>query len=225
MRYGGLGMNFGEMTSDRWSRAVTLAAAIALAIPFAVHAQSEAAVAKAKADSARYPYTSADIHFMTSMIGHHAQAIVMSKWAPTHGASSSVRTLAARIINSQRDEIASMQQWLRDRLQAVPQPDTTGMKTMMKMAGMEHEMLLPGMLTDAQMKQLDQSRGPAFDRLFLRFMIQHHRGAVTMVKQLFGTYGAGQDQIIFKVASDVNTDQNTEIARMQKMLLTLTFGQ
>jgi uncharacterized protein (DUF305 family) len=213
------------MKSDHWRRAVTLAAVIAIGIPCDGHAQSESAIAKAKADSARYPYTSADIHFMTSMISHHAQAIVMSKWAPTHGASSSVRILAERIINAQRDEIASMQQWLRDRLQAVPEPDTSGMRTMMKMEGMDHEMLMPGMLTDAQMKQLDQSRGPEFDRLFLRFMIQHHRGAITMVKQLFNTYGAGQDQIIFKVASDVNTDQNTEIARMQKILLTLTFGQ
>jgi uncharacterized protein (DUF305 family) len=197
-----------------------------MGIPCAVHAQGEAqAIAKAKADSARYPYTAADVHFMTGMIGHHAQAIVMSEWAPTHGASSSVRILAERIINAQRDEIASMQQWLRDRLQPVPEPDTAGMKMMMTMGGMEHEMLMPGMLTDAQMKQLNEARGPEFDRLFLRFMIQHHRGAVTMVKQLFDTYGAGQDQTIFKVASDVNTDQNTEIARMEKMLLTLTFGQ
>ena len=218
-------MNSDEMKYDHRRRAATLFTALALAIPCAVHAQSEAAVAKAKADSARYPYTSADIHFMTGMIGHHAQAIVMSEWAPTHGASSSVRTLAARIINSQRDEIVSMQQWLRDRLQPVPEPDTMGMQMTMKMGATEHEMLMPGMLTDAQMKQLDEARGPEFDRLFLRFMIQHHRGAITMVKQLLGTYGAAQDQIIFKVASDVNTDQNTEIARMQKMLLTLTFGQ
>jgi uncharacterized protein (DUF305 family) len=197
-----------------------------MGIPCAVHAQGEAAaIAKAKADSSRYPYTAADVHFMTGMIGHHAQAIVMSEWAPTHGASSSVRILAERIINAQRDEIASMQQWLRDRLQPVPEPDMAGMKMMMTMGGMEHEMLMPGMLTDAQMKQLNEARGPEFDRLFLRFMIQHHRGAVTMVKQLFDTYGAGQDQTIFKVASDVNTDQNTEIARMEKMLLTLTFGQ
>ena len=81
------------------------------------------------------------------------------------------------------------------------------------------------MLTEAQMKQLDAARGPEFDRLFLRFMIQHHRGAVTMVKELFGTYGAGQDETVFKFASDVNVDQTTEIARMEKMLFTLTFGQ
>jgi len=100
-----------------------------------------------------------------------------------------------------------------------------GMQMTMPMGGSEHDMLMPGMLTDAQMKQLDQARGPEFDSLFLRFMIQHHRGAVTMVKQLFDTYGAGQDQVTFKVASDVNTDQNTEIARMEKMLFTLTFGK
>lgn len=85
-------------------------------------------------------------------------------------------------------------------------------------------MLMPGMLTDAQMKQLDAARGPEFDRLFLSLMIQHHRGAVTMVKELFDTYGAGQDELVFKFASDVNVDQTTEIARMEKMLIALTFG-
>ena len=158
---------------------------------------------------------------MSHMIGHHEQAIVMSGLAPTHGASSSVRILAERIINAQRDEIASMQRWLRDRRQ--PVPDTTAMK--MTMDGADHEMLMPGMLTESQMKQLDEARGQEFDLLFLRLMIQHHKGAVTMVKQLFDTYGAGQDQTVFKFASDVNTDQTTEIARMERMLFTLTFGQ
>ncbi|MDQ6770937.1 MAG: DUF305 domain-containing protein [Gemmatimonadota bacterium] len=175
-----------------------------------------AAVAQARADSIRHPYTAADVHFMSSMIGHHAQAIVMSRWAPTHGASASAQTLAARIINAQQDEIATMQRWLGDRLQPVPEARPTGMKMMMD--GVEHEMLMPGMLTEAQMKQLDQARGPEFDRLFLIFMIQHHRGAVSMVKDLFDSYGAGQDEIVFKFASDVNVDQSTEIARMQRML-------
>ncbi|HEX7941236.1 MAG TPA: DUF305 domain-containing protein [Gemmatimonadaceae bacterium] len=157
---------------------------------------------------------------MSSMIGHHAQAIVMAGWAPSHGASASVRTLAARIINAQQDEILTMQQWLRDRRQPVPEASPKGMKMMMN--GAEHEMLMPGMLTDAQMKELDQARGPAFDRLFLTFMIQHHRGAVSMVKDLFGSYGAAQDETVFKFASDVNVDQSTEIVRMQKMLLALT---
>jgi len=94
----------------------------------------------------------------------------------------------------------------------------------MTMNGMEHVMLMPGMLTDEQMKQLDAARGPEFDRLFLTYMIQHHRGAVEMVKDFFGSYGAGQDETVFKFASDVNVDQTTEIARMEKMLVALTLG-
>jgi uncharacterized protein (DUF305 family) len=181
-----------------------------------------AGIVQARADSARLPYTAADIHFMSSMIGHHAQAIVMSRWAPTHGASASVRTLAERIINAQQDEIATMQRWLRDRRQPVPDATTMGMK--MTMNGVEHIMLMPGMLTEAQMNQLEAASGADFDRLFLTFMIQHHRGAVSMVKDLFDTYGAGQDETVFKFASDVNVDQSTEIARMQKMLAALTLG-
>ena len=85
-------------------------------------------------------------------------------------------------------------------------------------------MLMPGMLTETQMKQLDAARGPEFDRLFLTFMMQHHRGAVSMVKDLFGTYGAGQDETVFKFASDVNVDQTTEIARMDKLLTQIQLG-
>lgn len=178
--------------------------------------------AKARADSARYPYTQADIDFMSGMIHHHAQAIVMAKWAPTHGASESIRTLCARIINAQQDEILTMQNWLRDRNQ--PVPDATPGPMTMDMGGMKHEMLMPGMLTDEQMKELDAARGHRFDELFLRDMIQHHTGAVSMVKQLFGSYGAAQDELTFKLASDINVDQTTEIARMQRMLVALTFG-
>ena len=177
------------------------------------------AIAGARADSARRPYTDADVRFMSGMIGHHAQALVMAGWAPTHGASPSLRTLAERIINAQQDEIATMQQWLRDRNQPVPEVRAAGMRTMMN--GGEHEMLMPGMLTEAQMTQLDEGKGPEFDRRFLTFMIQHHRGAVTMVKDLFGTNGAAQDKTVFKFASDVNVDQSTEIARMERMLAAL----
>ena len=153
---------------------------------------------------------------MQRMIGHHAQAIVMATWAPSHGAGASVRTLAERIINAQQDEIVTMQQWLTDRRQAVPEAKAGPMKRMVN--GKEEEMLMPGMLTEVQMHQLELARGPDFDRLFLTDMIQHHRGAVSMVKDLFGTYGAGQDEVIFKFASDVNVDQTTEIARMERML-------
>jgi uncharacterized protein (DUF305 family) len=144
----------------------------------------------------------------------------MSAWAPTHGASPSLRIMAERIINAQQDEIATMQTWLRDRRQGVPEAKPGPMK--MKMNGMEHEMLMPGMLTDAQMHELDGAKGPEFDRLFLTYMIQHHRGAVSMVQQLFDTGGAAQDEVTFKLANDVSADQSSEIARMEKMLAALT---
>jgi uncharacterized protein (DUF305 family) len=172
--------------------------------------------ARARADSLRNPYVRADVAFMQGMIGHHAQAIAMARLAPANGASPAIRTLCARIINAQSDEIALMQDWLRDRGQEVPEANPMGMK--MKMDGMEHVMLMPGMLSAAQMNELGAARGGDFDRLFLTYMIQHHQGAVSMVQQLFATDGAGQDDIVFKFASDVNVDQTTEIARMQLML-------
>jgi len=164
----------------------------------------------------------ADVNFITGMIGHHAQALVMSRWAPSHGASPAVRTLCERIINEQSDEIASMQTWLRDRNLPVPEAKPGPMR--MKMNGMEHEMLMPGMLTDEQMKELDAARDAEFDRLFLKYMIQHHQGAVTMVQELFDTNGAAQDQSVYKIASDASADQTSEITRMQKMLASLTLG-
>ena len=171
---------------------------------------------------AQHAYTAADIQFMDGMISHHAQALVMAGWAASHGASPSVLTLTSRITNAQQDEIAGMQKWLRDRHQPVPEANPHGM--MMKMDGMEHTMLIPGMLTESQLKQLDEARGKEFDRLFLTFMIQHHKGAVTMVTALFDTYGAAQDITVFKLASDISADQTTEIERMQKMLASMIFG-
>lgn len=171
---------------------------------------------------AQHAYTAADIQFMNGMISHHAQALLMAGWASSHGASPSVLTLTSRITNAQQDEIAGMQKWLRDRHQPVPEANPHGMT--MKMDGMDHTMLMPGMLTEAQLKQLDEARGKEFDRLFLTFMIQHHRGAVTMVNDLFETYGAAQDISVFKLASDISADQTAEIERMQKMLASAIFG-
>lgn len=176
-----------------------------------------AAIARARADSIRHPYTKADIDFMTGMISHHAQAIVMAQWADSNDAGPSVRTLCARIINAQKDEIRIMQGWLRDRNQSVPEPDMSGMGMMM-MNGSMHRMMMAGMLTPEQMAALHAAKGPDFDRMFLRGMIQHHKGAVQMVKDLFETQGAAQDELTFKLASDINVDQTTEIARMEKML-------
>ncbi|HET7584749.1 MAG TPA: DUF305 domain-containing protein [Gemmatimonadaceae bacterium] len=187
-----------------------------------VTASDSAAVARARADSMRHPYTDADIRFMSGMIAHHAQAIVMARWAPTHGASQTVQTLCARIINAQQDEIRTMQGWLRDRM--LPVPEARPMPMKMVMNGQEHMMLMPGMLTDEQMHQLDAARGPEFDQLFLKFMIQHHTGAVSMVRDLFATNGAAQDELVFKLANDIQVDQKTEIKRMQRMLVDATLG-
>lgn len=164
--------------------------------------------AAAKADSGRPRYTEADVHFMSGMISHHAQAVVMAGWARSHRASPSVRALCERIVVAQQDEIAFMQQWLKDRGLPVPEADPNG-----------HRM--PGMLTPEQMTRLDQAREVEFDRLFLTFMIQHHQGAVAMVEQLMGSYGAAQDDKVFKFAADVNADQTTEIDRMYEMLAAL----
>jgi uncharacterized protein (DUF305 family) len=162
----------------------------------------------------RYPHTEADVRFMTAMIGHHAQALIMAGWAPTHDAGPAVRRLAERIAAGQKDEIATMQQGLRDRDEQAPDAHHAA-----------HGHLMPGMLTEAQLRELDAARGPAFDRLFLTYMIQHHRGAVVTVKELFGTPGAAQDETVFKFADDVGVDQTTEIARMERMLADIAAGE
>lgn len=174
----------------------------------------------ARVESTRARFTEADVHFMTGMIGHHAQALVMAALATTHGASRPVQTLAARIINAQQDEIDLMQQWLSDRGQPVPEVHIRGTTLMVHGAG-DHAMHMPGMLTQEQMLELDRARGQDFERLFLTYMIQHHRGAIAMVDELLATDGAGQDPSVFKFAADVHVDQVTEVARMERMLAAL----
>jgi uncharacterized protein (DUF305 family) len=174
------------------------------------------ALYKARTDSARMRFTEADVQFFTGMISHHAQALVMSGLAPSHGAGPGVSTLASRIINSQNDEIHLMQQWLRDRGQPVPEVHVEGLSMMIHGAG--GMMNMPGMLTPEQMQELDQAKGTAFDQLFLKYMIQHHSGALTMVHDLFASNGAVNDELAFKIASDIQADQTTEIARMKRML-------
>jgi uncharacterized protein (DUF305 family) len=176
--------------------------------------------AQSGADSARARYVAADVAFMSGMIHHHAQAVLMAGWAPSHEASPSIRALCERIVVGQRDEIALMQRWLRDRHQTVPDGDASHDM----MPGMDPSSMMPGMLTADQLGRLDRARGPEFDRLFLTFMIQHHQGAITMVNTLFGSQGAGEEEIVFRFASDVYADQTTEIDRMQKMLAVLPAG-
>jgi uncharacterized protein (DUF305 family) len=198
------------MKRQIWSAAVAALLAATNAIGCTSAAQQSAGGA------VRPQVNAADVHFMSGMIPHHAQAVLIAGWAPTHGARADVRTLCERIVVGQRDEIALMQTWLRDHNQTVPDATATRMK--MTMNGMEHDMLMPGMLTDEELAELDKARGSEFDRLFLGAMIRHHQGAITMVDQLFGSSGAGQDEVVFRFASDVYADQTTEIERMQKML-------
>lgn len=174
------------------------------------------ALYQARADSALTGYHAADVHFMTGMIGHHAQALVMSGFAPENGASPTIRTLCARIINAQKDEIDIMQAWLRDRGEQVPEIHIADGHLMIH--GPEHAHHMPGMLSAEQLDELRQARGTDFDRLFLKYMIMHHRGAVTMVLDLFATDGAAQDDFVFKLASDIQADQGSEIRRMELML-------
>jgi uncharacterized protein (DUF305 family) len=167
-------------------------------------------------DLVRQPYSNADVDFMAGMIPHHAQAVLIAGWAGSHGARPDVRVLCERIVVGQRDEIQTMRTWLRDRGQTVPDANATHHR--MTMNGVEHDMLMPGMLTPEELARLDKARGPEWDRLFLEAMIRHHQGALKMVDDLFGAYGALQDEDVFKFVSDLYADQTIEIERMQKML-------
>ena len=169
-------------------------------------------------------HTAADVQFMRGMIAHHAQAIVMAAMAPTHGASAHVGLFARKVMVSQRDEIELMQGWLEDHAAAMPDSgESMAHHAMHKdMSATEHATLMPGMLTTAQLAQLEQARDTTFDRLFLTFMIQHHEGALAMVATLFDSPGAGQTPEIFGFATGVDADQRAEIARMQGMLTTIT---
>jgi uncharacterized protein (DUF305 family) len=193
--------------------AVALAIAAGSAAP--VRAQSPAPRAEQAAPAAP-AVNQADVDFMAGMIPHHAQAVLIAGWAPSHGARADVGILCERQVVSQRDEIKLMQTWLSDRGLPVPAADATHHR--MVMDGVEHDMLMPGMLSAAELKQLDAARGPDFDRLFLTFMIKHHEGALAMVDDLFESYGAAQDDTVFRLASDIYADQQAEIERMQLML-------
>ena len=174
----------------------------------------------ARIDSSKMNFTDADVKFMTGMIGHHAQALIMSRLAPENNASSQVQTLAARIINAQKDEIATMQTWLRDRGQPVPEVHIDGLMLMIHGTDMDHSdhMNMAGMLSQQQLVELSNAKGKEFDELFLKYMIQHHQGAVTMVQTLINTDGAVQDEQAFRLSTDINVDQITEIERMKRML-------
>ena len=162
-------------------------------------------------DLSRVRFTAADARFMQGMIGHHAQALEMAALLPERTRRDDMRLLAKRIEVSQADEIQMMQRWLEARGQPVPGPHA------------HHAPgapLMPGMLTAEEMSRLAEARGDAFDRLFLELMIKHHEGALTMVKELYSSAGAGQESEMNAFASDVDADQRMEIDRMRGMLMT-----
>lgn len=161
------------------------------------------------------PLAKADVDFMQGMIMHHGQAIEMTDLLATHTENKDLRALGARISASQSDEIKFMKRWLAERGEPIVMP-------MNNMPGMDmadhHDMLMPGMLTTVQMDALRKAKGAEFDRLFLTGMIQHHGGALTMVKHLFDQAGTGQDAELFNFVTDVDNGQRAEIKIMQGML-------
>lgn len=170
------------------------------------------------------PRSAKNVEFMQGMIMHHAQAVEMTALIESRTKNKALRLLGARISQSQSDEMNFMKRWLETRGETVSPPPMPGMSSM-DMPGMDmssHHMsshkLMPGMLTPKQMDALRKAKGAAFDHLFLTGMIQHHNGALIMVKDLFDTAGAGQDAELFNFATDVDSGQRAEIRIMQTML-------
>jgi uncharacterized protein (DUF305 family) len=166
------------------------------------------------------PRSPKDVEFMQGMIMHHAQAVEMTALIESRTETRELRLLGARISQSQSDEMKFMKRWLEIRGEPVspPMPEMPGMDMPGHDMSSHHHMLMPGMLTPKQMDALRKAKGAEFNRLFLTGMIQHHNGALTMVKDLFNTAGAGQDAELFNFATDVDSGQRAEIKIMQTML-------
>lgn len=175
-------------------------------------------------------YTATDVAFMQGMIHHHAQALEMTALIPERTERDAIRQMGLRMEISQADEIGLMEKWLEEHGEEVPEWSVTAtsmdhgmdhdMDHAMGSGGMQHD-AMPGMLTPDQMARLEAARDTEFDRLFLEFMIQHHEGALTMVRDLYNTPGAAQESTVYKFASEVDADQDIEIRRMRQLLDTL----
>jgi uncharacterized protein (DUF305 family) len=168
------------------------------------------------------PRSQADVEFMQDMIMHHSQAVEMTALIASHTENEDLRLLGARISSSQSDEIKFMRRWLAARGEPVSmaKPEMPGMDM-----PREPVALMPGMLTPEQMETLRKAKDAEFDKLFLTGMIQHHNGALTMVKDLFETAGAGQDAELFNFATDADNTQRAEIKIMQGMLEKKSLGE
>jgi uncharacterized protein (DUF305 family) len=206
------GVEVQTVTTER-NRGIAIVAAFAmlsLAVPSSSFAQAHDMSKMSMPGHIRIPagaiYTVADVEFMQGMIAHHAQAIYMSRMAAAHGASPRLLKLADKIDQSQVAEIRIMQDWLRSNNQMAP--DTGSWRTMM----------MAGMLTPVQLKELEAAKGVEFDRNYLVMMIQHHEGALQMVKDLFATPRAGQEVDVSVFANDVVTVQTAEIGVMRQMI-------
>lgn len=189
---------------------------------FAICLATIAVAAASAQDGPRY--TAADVRFMQGMIGHHAQALAMTALIPDRTTRQDIRMLGQRIEVSQKDEIAMMRTWLKDRHQPLPGSDPhhdhhAAAGSSMNMPGMAtSDTLMPGMLTADQLAELARASGDEFDKLFLKDMIRHHEGALVMVASLLGTTGSAQEAEVFRFASEVDSDQRAEIARMNALL-------
>lgn len=191
--------------SSRWIRGAALLAAVVLT----ASCGPVAATAQAGQPAAQPVRNDADVRFMQGMIAHHAQALEMTALVPDRAVSQAVKMMAERIDVSQRDEIATLERWLRAH--GAPAADSSHAHH-----GAGHTM--PGMLSAEEMRRLAAASGAEFDRLFLELMIRHHEGALVMVAELFGSRGGGQDPEVFAIASEVDADQRMEIDRMRAML-------
>lgn len=188
--------------------ALGLLASVAIGCGGAARTAGPADASASRVARAPRNYTEADVRFMQNMIVHHAQALVMADLVPDRTEREEIRRLAERITVSQKDEIAMMERWLRDRGEAVASDH-------------HHHATMPGMLSQEELDRLAAARGAAFDRLFLELMIRHHEGALVMVRELFATPGAGEAPEVYQLASEVDADQRMEIARMRALLAAL----
>jgi uncharacterized protein (DUF305 family) len=218
----GLGINLGSLFG---AGALTLLAAFAVAAQDPVVVQPGAPGQPTKTlpsnTHAMLPPTAQkDVEFMQGMIMHHQQAVEMTALIASHSTNKELRLLGDRISHSQADEIRFMKRWLITRGQSTDMPNMSTSMPAMSMPGMNmsQPMLMPGMLTPQQMDALRNAKGKEFDRLFLSGMIQHHGGALTMVKDLYTNAGAGEDAELFTFTTDVDSGQRAEIRIMQGML-------
>ena len=206
------------------SRRITIVACVALGLSACGSATSEApATAPPPVNVTRThaPYTEADVAFMQGMISHHGQALEMTALVPERSQNATLRILADRIEQTQLNEIERMTRWLEARNETVP--DAAAYREHIAGGHEAHGGQMPGMLTPAEMAQLAAARGSTFDGLFLRYMIRHHEGALTMVSELHAA-GGGLEAEIYRFASDVDADQRAEIARMHSMLTEIQRG-